>query len=77
MKITDKRVEPKGISFGAIFPGQVFEWSHGLYMAMTSTEDSYGILVNAVNIATGTPAVFDNSTKVVPVEVELTVIANQ
>ena len=77
MKIIDKRVEVKGIPFGDIYAGEIFEWSHGLYMAMAPTEDSYGIIVNAVDIASGTPTVFDNSTRVVPVSVELTVIANQ
>ena len=77
MKIIDKRVEAKGIRFSDICAGEIFEWSHELYMAMTPTGDAYGILANAVNIASGAPAVFDNSTRVVPVSVELTVIANQ
>ena len=78
MKIIDNRVEVKGVPFDTIFPGEIFEWSHGLYMAMTPVEDPDGApIVNAITIENGVSTFFNGMTRVVPVEVELTIIANQ
>ena len=78
MKIIDNRVEAKGVPFDTIFPGEIFEWSNGLYMAMMPIEDAEAYtVVNAVILENGSPAFFKATTRVVPVETELTIIANQ
>ena len=78
MRIVDNRVEAKGVPFDTIFSGEIFEWSNGLYMAIMPIEDVDGnTIINAIILQNGSPTFFKASTRVVPVETELTIIANQ
>lgn len=78
MKIIDNRVEAKGVPFNTIFPGEIFEWSHGLYMGIVPVSEPDGApMVNAISIENGVSTFFNGMTRVVPVETELTIIANQ
>lgn len=66
--------DKKKVSFEMVAIGDVFSWSGKLYMSIQEvTSTSTGEVSNAVNLANGESAYFDENDAVIPVKAQLVI----
>lgn len=66
--------DKKKVAFEMVAIGNVFSWSGELYMSIQEvTSTSTGEVSNAVNLANGEAAYFDENDAVIPVKAQLVI----
>lgn len=66
--------DKKKVAFEMVAIGDVFSWSGELYMSIQEvTSTSTGEVSNAVNLANGEAAYFDENDAVIPVKAQLVI----